>query len=72
MANTKENFADLQEKYIYQEDYNRRKNLQIIGIEEQSNETWEQTANLVSKILTEKLELPNIQLERAHRMWQPR
>ncbi|KAK3871114.1 hypothetical protein Pcinc_023760 [Petrolisthes cinctipes] len=33
---------DLEEKVIYQEDYSRRKNLRISGLEEQANETWEQ------------------------------
>lgn len=54
----------------YQEDYSRRNNLQIIGIREQPGETWEKRAIQVSKILEGKLELPNIELERAHRVGQ--
>lgn len=62
---------DLYDRCNYQEDYNRRNNLQFIGIEEkQEGETWEQSATLVSKLLEEKLEMPNIQLERAHRVGQ--
>lgn len=63
--------ADLEDKCNYQEDYSRRNNLQIIGIEENPNgETWEQTASQVSKLLEGKLGLPDIQLERAHRVGQ--
>ena len=60
---------DLYERCNYQEDYNRRNNLQISGIEEsRAGETWEQSATIVSKLLEEKLQLPNIQLERTHRV----
>ncbi|MPC35113.1 hypothetical protein E2C01_028527 [Portunus trituberculatus] len=51
----------------WQEDYSRRLNLQIIGFDEQhGGETWEQTTIRVSKLLEDKLELPNIEHERAH------
>lgn len=60
---------ELEERVNYQEDYSRRNNLQIIGLEErQGGETWEQTAVQVTKLLESKLQLPNIQLERAHRV----
>ncbi|KAK3853303.1 hypothetical protein Pcinc_040147 [Petrolisthes cinctipes] len=59
---------ELEEKVNYQDDYSRRNNLQIIGVEEQGGETWEQTANQVLKLFEEKLHLPNLQLERAHRV----
>ena len=43
---------DLEDRCNYQEDYNRRNNLQIIGLEERPDgETWEQTAVRVSKLL---------------------
>lgn len=62
---------ELEDRVNYQEDYNRRKNLQIIGIEENpEGETWEQTAVKVSNLLEDKLQLPDIQLERAHRVGQ--
>ncbi|KAK3880639.1 hypothetical protein Pcinc_000309 [Petrolisthes cinctipes] len=42
---------------------------EIVGLEERpEGETWEQTAVLVSKLLEDKLELPNHQMERAHRV----
>lgn len=59
---------ELEKRCNYQEDYSRRNNLRITGIQEQSNgETWEETANTVSKLFEEKLQLPSIKLERAHR-----
>lgn len=60
---------ELEGRANYQEDYSRRNNLQIIGIEERpQGETWEQTANIVGKLLQDKLQMPNIELERAHRV----
>lgn len=61
---------DLQARCNYQEDYNRRNNLQFVGIDEDMSETWEQSAQKVRQLLEEKLQLPNIQLERAHRVGQ--
>ncbi len=68
---SEERCKELEDRANYQEDYNRRNNLQIVGVEEPSEgETWEQTAVKVSELLTNKLELPNIELERAHRVGQ--
>ncbi|MPC72157.1 Protein unc-13 C [Portunus trituberculatus] len=62
---------ELQDKSNYQENYNHRNNLQFLGIEERPrNETWEQLAVKISDLLTEKLQLPNVQLECAHRVGQ--
>ena len=58
----------MEERCNYNEDHSRRNNLRIVGGEEQHDETWEQTAIQVSKLLESKLELPNIHLERAHRV----
>lgn len=41
---------DLEEKVIYQEDYSRRKNLRISCLEEQGDETWEQTSAAVKSL----------------------
>lgn len=41
---------DLEEKVIYQEDYSRRKNLRISWLEEQGDETWEQTSAAVKSL----------------------
>ena len=51
------------------EDHSRRNNLRFSGIEELPNENWEQTAELVKKLVKNKLEFPeNFEVERAHRV----
>lgn len=43
--------------------------MRISGLEEPlGNETWEQTSIRVSELFTNKLQLPNMELERAHRV----
>lgn len=59
---------ELEEKVTYQEDYSRRKNLRISGLNERGDETWEQTAAAVTSLLETKLQLPGVVLERAHRV----
>ena len=61
---------DLKNKCNYQEDYNRRNNLQFVGIQEDRNETWEQSAKKVCKLLEDRMQLPNVMIERAHRVGQ--
>ena len=63
----KAQIKELEQRQNYQEDYNRRNNLRISGIEEKPSESWEETANSVSKLIEEKLQLPTVSLERAHR-----
>lgn len=60
--------VDLQERVNYHDDYSRRSNLRISGLVEQPSETWEQTLTSVTKFLQEKLQLPSVDLERAHRV----
>ena len=60
--------AELEHRLNYQEDYSRRNNLRITGFLEQGETTWEQTSTNVSKLLENKLQLPSIKLERAHRV----
>lgn len=52
----------------YQEDYSRRKNIRINGMEERGPETWEQTATAVTSLPENKMQLPGLVLERAHRV----
>ena len=62
---------DLETKSNHQEDYNRRNNLQIVGLDEAPNgETWEQTTSLVKKVVEDKLQLPSVDIEYAHRVGQ--
>ncbi|KAK3893888.1 hypothetical protein Pcinc_002327 [Petrolisthes cinctipes] len=58
---------ELTRRSNYQEDYNRRSNLRFTGIQEHHGETWEETAVTVTKLIEEKLQLPAVKLERAHR-----
>lgn len=55
---------ELEERQNYREDYNRRSNIRITGIQEQPGETWRETANTVSGLLEEKLQLPWMNLEK--------
>lgn len=58
---------EMEQRANYQKYYNRRSNLRISGVPEQPRgETWEVTANAVSKLIQEKEQLPPIQFERAH------
>ncbi|KAK3892381.1 hypothetical protein Pcinc_003751 [Petrolisthes cinctipes] len=64
---------DMEDRINYQEDYSRRNNIRISGVEEQSSEqTWEQSAAVVSSLLKDKMQLPGLELERAHRIGQHR
>lgn len=56
------------EKLVDLEDRSRRNNLRIYGVEETHNETWEKCEEHVEEIFREKLGLPNIRIERAHRV----
>ena len=72
LLTSEEQIKNLEDRCNYQEDYSRRNNLQITGLPENQSETWEHSATVVSKLLEEKLQLPNIELERVHRVGQPR
>lgn len=63
----------IEERVNQQEDFSRRNNIRISGVAEpNSEETFEQTAVMVSSLLADKLELPGVGLERAHRVGQRR
>lgn len=67
----KEKVCELEQRSNYQEDYNRRCNLRFSGVPEQrEGETWEVTVNKVTKLLQDKLQLPAMKIERAHRTGQ--
>lgn len=68
MAETEKKYTDLEKRANYMEDSSRRNNLRIDGIPEVQSETWEQTALKVTTLLQDKLEMPNVELERAHRV----
>ena len=69
LQDSENKIMDLEERFNYQEDYSRRNNLCISGLEEPlNNETWEQTSARVSELFLNKLQLPIMNLERAHRV----
>ncbi|KAK4317401.1 hypothetical protein Pmani_011513 [Petrolisthes manimaculis] len=62
----------LEDRCNYQEDHNRRNNLRFSGIEEQrGGESWEQTAEMVKSVIASKMQIPDINIERAHRTGKP-
>ena len=64
-----ENKAELKEKLRIQEDRSRRNNVRVDGIEEDENETWENTENKLRSFLYDKLEITDgLYMERAHRV----
>lgn len=70
---SKSEIETLEERCNYMEDYSRRSNIRITGVEERSGgETWEQTAATVLSLLDDKMQLPGLELERAHRVGQRR
>ena len=62
-----ENKAELKEKLRIQEDRLRRNNIRVDGIEEDENETWENTENKLRSFLYDELEITDeLYIERAH------
>ena len=63
-----ENKAELKELRI-QEDRSRRNNIRVDGIEEDENETWENTENKLRFLLYGELEITDeLYIERAYRI----
>ena len=50
------------------EDRSRRNNLRIDGIKESANETWDETEEKVKSMFSNKLNVKNVMIERAHRV----
>ena len=60
--------VNLNRQIARHEDYSRRNNIRIEGMEEEKLETWEQTQIKVNKLMKEKMELDSVQVECAHRI----
>ena len=58
----------LREKLRDIEDRSRRDTLRIDGLQEVENETWEQTEKILKSMIQEKLEIEDVNIERAHRV----
>ena len=66
--NQLKSLQNLQQQLNKQEDYSRRTNIKIDGIEGNQKETYEQTIVKVQDFLKSKLELDNIDINMAHRL----
>ena len=58
----------LREKLRDIEDRSQCDNLRIDGLQEVENETWEQTEKILKSMIQEKLEIEDVNIERAHRV----
>ena len=58
----------LQQQIARQEDFSRRKNLRIDGLDELNNETSEQTQVKVQKLIENKMKINDIKIDHAHRL----
>ena len=63
----KDKILEMESRQDYQDDQSRRNNIRISGLPEDANETWEMTQQKVADLLKEKLEMPDVEIERAHR-----
>ena len=62
-----ENKAELKEQLRIQEDCSRKNNIRVDSIEEDENETWENTENKLRHFLYDELEITDeLSIERAH------
>ena len=62
-----QNKAKLKEQLRIQEDRLRRNNIRVDGIEEDENETWEDTENKLRSFLYDELEITDkLYIETAH------
>ena len=64
-----ENRVELKEQLRIQEERSRRNNIRVDGIEEDENETWENTENKLRSFLHNELEITDeLYIERAYRV----
>ena len=61
--------GDMKEKMREMEDRSRRNNLRIDGIDEVNGETWDDTEERVLDLLENRLQINNVRIERAHRIF---
>ena len=61
------NDEDIKDKLSELEDRSRRNNLRVNGLEEDDNESWDESEKKVRELFEEELKVKNISIERAHR-----
>ena len=75
-ADLEQRCDQLESKHEYLENMSRRNNIKIFGVAEEKDEkTWEDSENVVKKIIREKLDVElegEHAIERAHRVGKPR
>lgn len=64
---TRENINSALPRMVYLEGQSRRNNIVIDGIQESGYESWADSEAKVRKLLSEKLNITGIELERVHR-----
>ena len=68
MISTQEKLKDIETTLDYLENQSRRNNVVFDGIEEDANESWQDSERKVQEILEETMELDDFTIERAHRV----
>ena len=62
-----EDAENIHNKLVELEDRSRRNNIRIDGIKEHNKESWEECERRVHSMLKERLDIENVEIERAHR-----
>ena len=62
-----EDAENIHNKLVELEDRSRRNNIRIDRIKEHNNESWEECERRVDSMLKERLDIENVEIERAHR-----
>ena len=62
-----EDAENIHNKLVELEDHSRGNNIRIDGIKEHNKETWEECERRVHSMLKERLDIENVEIERAHR-----
>ena len=62
-----EDAENIDNKLVELEDRSRRKNVRIDGIKEHNKETWDECERRVHSMSKERLDIENVEIDRAHR-----
>ena len=62
-----EDAENIHNKLVELENRSRRNNIRIDGIKEHNKESWEECERSVHSMLKERLDIENVEIERAHR-----
>ena len=62
-----EDAENIHNKLVELEDRSRRNNIRIDRIKEHNKESWEECERRVHSMLKERLDIVNVEIERAHR-----